>query len=233
MSLQLRCDEVSLVRDDRGRGRRALLDEVSVTFEGGEVALITGPTGAGKSSLIHVLGGLLRPTSGAVYAGQTAVSRWVAGHRDRWRRTTGIALQAPHLLSDLTVLENVLVPLVPRFRRLEKARNRAEAALEEVGATDLAAAAVGTLSGGQRQRVNLARALAGQPDYLLADEPTAHQDNEGAANVARVLGAARDRGAVVVVTAHDPRLVECGVGDRRFHLANGRLQPVAVEAPSS
>ena len=224
MSRRLQCDAVSLVRSAPGRGERTLLDEVSATFPGGQIALITGATGAGKSTLIHVLGGLLRPTSGTIYAGDTAVSRWVAGHRDRWRRTVGLALQSAHLLGDLTVHENVLLPLVPRFRRLERARARVEQALQAVDADALSRAPVGTLSGGQRQRVALARAVVGEPDYLLADEPTAHQDNDGANRVIAVLDAARARGAVVVVTAHDPRLIE-GVGpDQHFHLADGRLE---------
>lgn len=229
-ALSLRCDAVSLVRNDATHGERTLLDAVTAAFYGGQVTLLTGPTGAGKSSLIHLLGGLLRPTSGTVYAGQTSVSRWVAGHRDRWRRTMGIALQAPNLLTDLTVLENVMLPLVPRFTRLDKARHRARLALEEAGASQLAGAAVATLSGGQRQRVALARAVVGRPDYLLVDEPTAHQDNAGTARVIDVLRKARDRGAVVVVTAHDPRLIDADLADQRLRLVEGRLLPDAALA---
>ena len=230
-ALRLRCEDVSLVRNDAARGPRTILDAVTVDFEGGSVALITGATGAGKSSLIHILGGLARPTSGTVYAGKTAVSRWVAGHRDRWRRTVGLALQSPVLLNDLTVLENVMLPLVPRLTKLHRARQRTLQALAEVGADDLAGASVSALSGGQRQRVGLARALVGRPDYLLADEPTAHQDDAGANRVVDVLAAVRARGAVVVVTAHDPRLVESGIADRRFHLVEARLEASTNDTP--
>ncbi|MEM7676423.1 MAG: ATP-binding cassette domain-containing protein [Myxococcota bacterium] len=219
---QLRLENITLVRTD-ARGERTILNEASATFDGGQVCIITGATGAGKSSMLHVLAGLLRPTSGTVYAGQTPVSRWVAGHRDRWRRTVGIALQAPHLLDDLTVEENVMVPLVPRFTRLERARARAHDALAEVDAQTLAAARVFGLSGGQRQRIGLARAVVGRPDYLLVDEPTAHQDDSGAAIVAQLLTAMSAKGAVVVATAHDPRLVDSGIAHRRFHLSDGQL----------
>ena len=132
-------------------------------------------------------------------------------------------------MSDLSVLENVLLPLMPRFTSLKKARARAQQALADVGIEALAASPAAQLSGGQRQRVALARALVGRPDYLLADEPTAHQDDHGAQTVIDVLAAARARGAVVVVTAHDPRLVECALADQRFHLADGKLR--TVDAP--
>ncbi|MEO1336051.1 MAG: ATP-binding cassette domain-containing protein [Myxococcota bacterium] len=223
---QLRIEGVTLVRKDAARGARTILNEVSATFSGGQVCVVTGATGAGKSSLLHILAGLLRPTAGTVYAGQTPVSRWVAGHRDRWRRTVGIALQAPHLLDDLSVVENVMIPLIPRFTRLGRAEARARAALAEVDAEPLATAAVSGLSGGQRQRIGLARAVVTRPDYLLIDEPTAHQDDAGAQKVAALLTSAKDRGAVVIATAHDPRLVDCGVADQRFHLADGRLAPI-------
>ncbi len=220
----LRCHEVTLVRTDAGRGRRTILDAVSCTFEAGAVGLLTGATGSGKSSLIHLLAGLLRPTSGEVYAGKDAVSRWVAGHRDRWRRDVGVALQAANLVSELSVLENVMLPLIPKLSRLQDARSQAEAALAAFDVDSLSGAAVGALSGGQRQRVGLARAIGGTPKYLLVDEPTAHQDAAGAEVVITQLKAARARGAVVVVSAHDPRLIEAALADTHHHLQDAHLQ---------
>jgi ABC-type lipoprotein export system ATPase subunit len=220
----LRCQDVTLVRSDAGRGQRTILDAVSCTFEAGTVGLLTGATGAGKSSLIHLLAGLLRPTSGEVYAGQDPVSRWVAGHRDRWRRDVGVALQAASLVDELSVLENVMLPLIPKLSRLKDARSKAEAALEAFDVQGLAAAAVGALSGGQRQRVGLARAIGGTPKYLLVDEPTAHQDAAGTEVVITQLKVARERGAVVVVSAHDPRLIEARVADSHLHLEDGHLE---------
>lgn len=222
--MQLSCHDLTLVRSDAGRGTRTILSSVNCAFTGGALSLITGATGAGKSSLIHLLAGLLRPTSGEVRAGAQPVSRWVAGHRDRWRREVGVALQSPTLLSDLSVLENVMLPLVPKLKRVGEARARAHEALEAFGAQELAAASVGALSGGQRQRVGLARAIAGQPAYLLVDEPSAHQDAEGAERVMAQLSLARDRGAVVVVSAHDPRLIEAQWADARWHLEGGALE---------
>ena len=133
-------------------------------------------------------------------------------------------LQAPHLLPELSVLENVMVPLVPKLRSADEARHAAREALATLEVEPLAAASVGALSGGQRQRVALARALSGRPAYLLADEPSAHQDAGGTEIVIRALKAARARGAVVVVTAHDPRLVDAELADARWYLEQGRLQ---------
>lgn len=226
MSGALVCDKVRLVRDDPARGPRTVLDDVSARFEPGRITLITGPTGAGKSSLVHLLGGLLRPTAGTIWAGEAPVSRWVAGHRDAWRKNVGLALQAPNLLPELSVVENVMLPLVPRARSADDALAQARGALEAAGVAPLADARVTALSGGQRQRVALARATVAAPAYLLADEPTAHQDDGGAEIVRGVLAAARDRGAAVVITAHDPRLVQSDLPDLRWRLEQAKLQEV-------
>lgn len=224
MVAALRCVGARLVRRGPDGAERAVLDGLDVAFAPGRLALVTGPTGAGKSSLLHLLGGLVRPTEGVVWDGDRPVSRWVAAHRDRWRRDVGLALQAPHLLDDLSALENVLLPLVPRGLRVADARTRARAALAELASEALAPARAGVLSGGERQRVALARALVVRPRWLLVDEPTSHQDDASAERVVAALGRARDGGAGVVVTAHDPRLVAASVIDDRWRLDAGRIE---------
>lgn len=221
---KLSCRKVTMVRSDPGRGERTILSEVDCEFLPQQVGLVTGATGSGKSTLLHLLAGLLRPTAGEVFAGAAPVSRWVAGHRDRWRRDVGVALQAPNLLPELTVLENVMLPLVPKLRAADEARVKARTALEALEISPLAGASVGALSGGQKQRVALARAMSGGPKYLLADEPTSHQDAAGAQVVMRALSAARERGAAVVVTAHDPRLVDAPLADARWYLEGATLE---------
>ena len=219
----LRCEGLVLARGDR-----RVLDGVDAVFSPAEVTLIAGPTGSGKSTLLHLLGGLLRPTEGTVFAGDDPISRWTAGHRDRWRRDVGISLQDPHLLPGLSALENVILPLVPRGRPLAELRRWGQEVLEVVDAGRLAGSGSGALSGGERQRVGLARALVGRPGYLLVDEPTAHQDPGGVAVVVDALEAARARGAVVVASAHDPRLLEAGLPGSLLRLIDGRLEPCST-----
>lgn len=223
MSTQgLACKAITLTRRDPHGEERAILDGLDASFGPGTVTVIEGATGAGKSTLLHVLGGLLRPHQGEVLADGQAVSRFTAAHRDRWRQSVGLVFQHPHLLSGLTVLENVMLPLVPRGHPVGDLRQQALAALERTAIGHLAGRDPNDLSGGEQQRVSLARALVSQPRFLLADEPAAHQDRAGLAHVSEQLAAAAATGAVVVVVSHDPRLA----GWRRLRLESGRLNPI-------
>lgn len=204
--------------------RRDVLSDVAVEFHAGEVSLIRGGTGVGKTTLLHVIAGLLRPTSGEVVAAGQAVSRYVGSHRERWRRSVGLVFQQPQLIADLTVAENVMLPLVPRSLAASEVRARALGALAELGLRPLAGQLAGELSSGQQQRVGLARAVAAEPSIVLADEPTAHQDAEGVELVMATMLAAKQRGAVVLIACHDPRVVDGGLADRTWELADGRLE---------
>lgn len=226
MAQILSCRELSLVRVDARGQERVILDRVHADFMPGKLHLITGSIGAGKTSLLHLLSTLLRPTSGEVLAGQEPISRYSAAHRDRWRRQVGLAFQNPHFLAGMSALENVMVPLIPTASSLAQARDAAMAQLESLEAGHLAGRGVGSLSGGERQRVILARALVRQPSYLFADEPTAHQDPEGALALMRRLGQERDRGALVLMVSHDKVAREAAQVDQRWHLEAGRLEPL-------
>ena len=229
--LELLCAErVALLRDRPGAADRPILQGIDLRFSAATVTLLTGPTGAGKSSLLHLLGGLLRPTEGQIVADGEAISRWTAAHRDRWRRQVGIAFQQAHLVADLSVEENVLLPLVPRPGGLRAKSAAVREWLERLQVAALAEQPARELSGGERQRVALARALVTEPRLLLLDEPTAHQDRAQVARILEELDAARRRGALVVVATHDPRLVESGVADCCRVLAAGRLLAEGMSA---
>lgn len=218
------CRGVTVRRRDASGGARVVLDALDATFPAAALTLIGGPTGAGKSTLLQLLAGLSRPDEGVVSAGGAPISRWIAAHRDQWRRQVGLVFQSAQLLPGLTVLENTMLPLVPRGLGRVELRRRATDALARAGVSHLAARDPSELSGGEQQRASLARAIVGAPRFLLADEPVAHQDDGGLEIVARVLREARDDGATVVVVSHDPRLAAAGLAHARLVLEEGRLR---------
>jgi ABC-type lipoprotein export system ATPase subunit len=232
----LECRALTLIRRDGRGSQRKIFDAIDATFAPGELSLVRGSTGAGKSSLLHLLAGLLRPTSGEVWAAGEPVSRYLGSHRDRWRQGVGLVFQVSQLWPDLSAGENVMLPLVPRGRSLAAIRRRVAEALEQVGALAFAERAAMELSVGEQQRVALARALVVEPAYLLADEPTAHQDPEGLELVMTGLDRMRDRGATVVLASHDPRVIEGSFAQRQWRLEAGQLiatNPSGTEAAQS
>ena len=221
----LSCRSLSYTRPGEGHHAPSeVLRGIDAAFPPGTLSLISGPTGAGKTTLLHLLAGLLRPTAGEMRWGEEAVSRWHAAHKDRWRRQVGIVFQHQRLLGDLTAGENVLLPLIPRRIPLRDQAAAVERALERVGLGDKAKRPAARLSGGERQRLALARAIAVQPALLLADEPSAFQDDARTAALMDLLAAERERGAVVVVCTHDPRLGSATAVDGRYRLKRGRLE---------
>jgi len=206
-------------------GRRTeILRSVDAAFEKGRPALVSGPMGAGKSTLLHILACILRPTGGEVVVGGRPVSRWSAAHRDRWRREVGIVFQAAHLWQDLTPLENVILPLIPRGLSLAAIRSQGLEAMETFGVLSLAGRKVRDLSGGERQGLALARAWAARPPLVLADEPTAHQDDAGVERFLRWVDRAARQGTAVIAASHDPRIRDPGAFPDRWRLADGRLE---------
>ncbi len=201
----------------------AVLRGVNAVFPSGAIGLVTGENGSGKTTLLHLLAGLLRPTEGEVEADGQPVSRWTASHRDRWRRRVGIGFQHLRLIGDLTALENVMLPSLPRERSLKPLRERAMAALDKLECADLAFRSAEGLSGGERQRIALARALAHHPRYLIVDEAFSHQDGKGAALIKTALVGMAERGATVVASAHGCELEWC---HQAFRIRRRALEPV-------
>ena len=226
MSAAIECQHVSLERRRQNRQTCHVLNDITVAFNGSSINLISGPTGVGKTSLLHILAGLLRPSSGQVLVDGQPVSRWTGVHRSRWRRRVGIAFQHHHLFEDLTALENVLVPLVPLCRSIRELRRLGRQALTELDLAALAGDKIQFLSGGQRQRINLARALVNRPKYIFVDEPTAHQDNASAAMIIRRLSEAKKKMTTVIIVAHDPRIEASDAIDAHFRLVDGKLSQV-------
>ncbi len=226
MDCSIECRKVSAAYRQSDGSRRWVLKEVNGRFPAGRMAMITGAIGAGKSTLLHILAGLQRPASGEVIAGGQPVSRWIGAHRDRWRRRVGIVFQLHHLVNDLTVFENVILPLIPNAATLSECRRRAAEILRRLELDRLSESSVSALSGGERQKVAVARAMVNRPSFIFADEPTAHQDDENAERLLRVLAGALDWGAVVILAAHDSRVRRIGPDLDHYLLENGILKGV-------
>jgi putative ABC transport system ATP-binding protein len=209
-----------------------LLDEVSVVATAGRMLAVTGSSGSGKTTLLSVMGGLVPAGSGTVaYDGQPVGTR--SGEP---RPGTAFVLQTYGLVPSLTAEENVAIALRARAVEPREAARRALGALDRVGVGDLAERMVSELSGGQLQRVAVARALAVEPDVLLADEPTSELDEKNRDLVVAEIRAEAERGAVVVLATHDPEVA--GLCDDELHLVDGKVAgrpvrtvPTAADGP--
>jgi putative ABC transport system ATP-binding protein len=199
-----------------------LLDDVSLEARPGRLLAVTGSSGSGKTTLLSVLGGLLRPDGGEADLGGEPVGT----RHGEPRRGTALVLQTYGLVPSLTAEENVSVALRTLGVAGADALRRAVGSLDRLGVGDLADRLISELSGGQLQRVAVARALAVEPDVLLADEPTSELDERNRDLVVAELRAEADRGAVVVVATHDPDVADqC---DDEVHLVEGRVQGAPV-----
>ena len=208
---------------DGNAGRVDILKGITLDIARGETVGLIGPSGSGKSSLLMLLGGLERATTGTVSAlgrdltqlGEDALARFRRGHM-------GVVFQSFHLIPTMTALENVATPL--ELAGADDAFDRAEAELTAVGLGDRLHHYPAQMSGGEQQRVALARAAAPRPDILLADEPTGNLDGTTGQTIMDLLFDLRDRhGSTLVLVTHAPELAErC---DRVIRLADGQLAP--------
>lgn len=201
----------------------AVLANLDLRVEPGEIVAIMGASGSGKSTLLHVLGGMLAPDSGSVRLAR--VEPWAMGKAARasWRNSqVGLVFQAHRLLSELTALENVLVPSWIAGAEGPEASRGAEELLEHLGLAARLQHYPSELSGGEAQRVAMARALALSPRLLLADEPTGNLDRQaGRVVFEEFLALQRRRRVVALVATHDDELA--GRCDRVLQLVDGRL----------
>lgn len=205
------------------------LSEVHLVIGQGEYVAIAGPSGCGKTTLLSILGLLDTPTSGRYRLDGTNVSQLTAGQRARVRnREIGFIFQAFNLIGDLSVFENVELPLKYRGMAAAERRRRVIEALERVEMSHRVRHYPAQLSGGQQQRVAVARAVAGDPAILLADEPTGNLDSANGEAVMGLMDELHRDGATICMVTHDPRYLEHAA--RNVNLFDGRIveETVAV-----
>src|ERR1700758_626824 len=194
----------------------------------GEYLSISGPSGCGKSTLLAILGLLDTPTDGTYYLNGKPVTGLKLSERARVRnREIGFIFQAFNLIGDLTVYENVELPLTYRGMPSAERKKRVQEALDKVGMAHRMKHYPSQLSGGQQQRVAVARALGGAPAILLADEPTGNLDSRNAEAVMDLLRDLHREGATICMVTHDPRFAKHA--ERQIHLFDGRVVEETVE----
>ena len=198
----------------------------------GEYVSISGPSGCGKSTLLAILGLLDSPSQGTYTLNATRVDQMKLSERARVRnREIGFIFQAFNLIGDLTVYENVELPLTYRSMPSAERKVQVHDALERVGMSHRIKHYPSQLSGGQQQRVAVARALAGHPSILLADEPTGNLDSANGEAVMSLLSELHQDGATIIMVTHDPRYARCA--ERSITLFDGRIVEETVTSLSA
>jgi putative ABC transport system ATP-binding protein len=198
------------------------LEEIHLDIQKGQYISIAGPSGCGKSTLLSILGLLDSPTDGHYWLNGQPVSKLTISERTRIRnREIGFIFQAFNLIGDLTVYENVELPLTYRGTGTAERKQKVQRALERVGMAHRLRHYPSQLSGGQQQRVAVARALVGDPLILMADEPTGNLDSKNGEAVMELLRDLHRNGATICMVTHDERYAN--FAERNIHLFDGRI----------
>jgi putative ABC transport system ATP-binding protein len=184
------------------------VDDVTVAIEPGSFTVVTGPSGSGKTTLLALLGALERPTSGRIVFDGKELTRCSDVELARARRRMGFVFQDFSLIANLTALENITYPLIPRRLPYRERCRRGRDWLARFGMEAKTVVRARDLSGGEQQRVAIARALAGQPEVVLGDEPTSNLDAETTRLLLVALAELQAQGKTLVIASHDPRVIE-------------------------
>jgi cell division transport system ATP-binding protein len=206
------------------------LNEISLTIRKGEMVFLTGRSGAGKTTLLRLLCHIERPDRGLVEIDGTDLGSLAPARLQRLRRRIGMAYQDFKLLTDNSVAENIALPMEVLCRQKSFIRRRTKELLEALGLAHKFNARAGDLSRGEQQRVSIARAVANNPDLILADEPTGNLDVESTARVMDLFHEHCKRGAAILIATHDPKIY-AGGNFRILHLADGEV--IEQFSPSS
>lgn len=224
MTALIRLEDVSKTYHPRQADAVPALTGVSLAIAPGEALALRGPSGSGKTTLLSLIGCMARPTSGRVVVAGDEVSKFPEHFLTRIRRRTfGFVFQQYHLIPELSVQDNVMLPLYPEKMGLAEMNRRVGEALESVGLAALAKRRVTRLSGGEQQRTAIARALVNRPQVLIADEPTAHLDSRLSRELLERFAMLKRTGLTLIIASHDPLVCDDPLIDRVVGLRDGRL----------
>src|SRR5918992_917812 len=221
----IRLEHVTKVfKGDTADEETRALWEVTVDIGRGEYVSVSGPSGCGKSTFLSILAMLDTPTSGRYFLNGRAVDQLPPAEKARIRNVEiGLIFQSFNLIGDMSVYENVEYPLTLRNAPSRDRRERVDAALRRVGLTDRAKQRPGQLSGGHQQLVAVARAIAGRPPILLADEPTGNLDSKAGDVLMQMLGELHADGATLCLATHNPLYI--ARAEKHIYLFDGRIEP--------
>ncbi len=209
---------------NRGKVSTYALRGIDVEIEEGKFNCIIGPSGHGKSTLLHLIGGLDRPNQGSIKVSGEEINKFSDRNLAKFRaKRLGFVFQFFNLLNNLTVIENVQTPMMFACISKEEQYKRSRMLLQAVGLEEKVNSRANELSGGQMQRVAIARALANDPDILLMDEPTGNLDSSSEKEVMDVIHQLHKRGKTIVMVTHNPDISSCA--ERIINIKDGIVQP--------
>ena len=205
------------------------LEKATITIDKGEVAVLKGPSGSGKTSLLSLIGCMSRPTAGRVIVKDKDVAKLPERFLTKIRQKTfGFIFQQFNLIRDVSVQENVALPLYPLEVGFGEIKERVDKVLDRFGILAKRNLRVQKLSGGEQQRVAIARALINDPEIIIADEPTAHLDQELAKDLLAILEGLCREGKTIVIATHDPVVFEHSFVSKIIAMRNGQIEGVSI-----
>lgn len=223
----IQVEQVSKVHNPGMADELTAVNAASLTIDHSDVAVLTGPSGSGKTSLLSLIGCMARPTEGKIFVdGKDVVKLPERFLTDIRRQKFGFIFQQFHLLRDLTVLENVLLPLFPVDISVRKMTERALPILQRLGLDTKKNLKVKKLSGGEQQRVAITRALINNPEIIIADEPTAHLDRKLAEEFIDTLKLLNNEGKTVIIATHDPFVYDHPLVTKVIVMRDGKIERI-------
>lgn len=226
MSIVLKADGISKSFQSAREKKLIVLNQCNLQLTEGCISIIVGASGSGKSTLLHILGGLDKPDSGSVFFRDTDIFRLSERKLNAFRnKSLGFVFQFHHLLPEFTAIENICIPQMIAGKSLKNAGERGRQLLEELGVQDRGTHKPAELSGGEQQRIAIARALANDPDILLADEPTGNLDSKNSEAVATIFTDLKQKyGKTLLIVTHQKELVS--IADQVFEMKDGTVHQI-------